>query len=74
MSRKVAAIFDCREVPSDRSDSVSLEATYDAEEWQEFTEATPWGHIEMGLSPDAPARDFFHRGATYRVTFEEVED
>lgn len=70
MTERVEAVFDCQS----NDGEVHLECTYDSEKWKAFTESTPYGEITMVLDEDAPARDFFEPGATYRVTFERVDE
>lgn len=74
MSRKVEARFQCQETVSEDSEDVKLTAVTDGEVWPTFTKYTPWGEITMGIESDAPASDFFEEGATYKVTFEKVEE
>ena len=51
---------------------VNLMAVADgSEESKRFFEATPWGHVKLGiLNPTAYGS--FREGATYLVTFEEA--
>lgn len=40
---------------------------------QDFTPYTPWGDIEIGITGDVPAADFFEEGELYYVEFVKVK-
>ena len=40
---------------------------------KDFTKATPNGQLEISISKDVPASDFFEPGNDYYLTFEKSE-
>lgn len=72
--RKLRAKFYCHSIISDGM--VKLSAVYgtdekDNEENNQFSEATPYGELEMMVS-NPSAKDFFEQGKTYYLDFTEV--
>lgn len=72
---KLRAKFYCQDIKEDGL--VKLSAVYgsddkDNEENNQFSEATPYGELEMQV--DNPnAQDFFEIGKEYYLDFEEVD-
>ncbi len=55
---------------------LKMECMYDPEvkaEDRSFMEATPWGHIEMGIDNPKALEEFTH-GGTFYVDFTKIED
>jgi hypothetical protein len=73
--RKLRAKFSCNAI---ENDMVKLSAVYgnddkDNEENNQFSEATPYGELEMMISnPDA--KDFFEVGKNYYLDFQEANN
>jgi hypothetical protein len=40
---------------------------------KDFTPYTPWGNLEMGITGDVPAAEFFEEGEIYYVEFVKVK-
>lgn len=78
MPQQVKAVFRCSTVKqADSSEElveVELYAEYSDPSWEQFTEATPWGHLQMHLTEKAVlARGgFFVPGGVYSLTFERA--
>lgn len=74
--KTVTAIMSCdaKEEIEDDGHEVRFSAYADAGgEYAEYFNATPYGDAKLGILNGAAA-EFFEKGATYRVTFEKVED
>lgn len=70
----VIAKFTCSSIISQGSNKVAhFYAVYGTEEEnKDFTKATPFGQISIGIAQDVPASDFFVQGKNYYLTFNEV--
>lgn len=77
MSKTLRAKFNCQVVESDEyQETVKLSAVYgsdekDNEENNQFSEATPWGDLQMGISNPA-AKGFFEEGKNYYMDFTQA--
>ncbi len=72
MKTKVRAVFEVtKNSPGD--DEVTFECVYDAPEWEEFFEATPWGEIYMSIS-DPETRALLEPGKKFYVDFHPVSE
>lgn len=80
MSRKIRAKFYCNSVENETgtSEMAKLSAVYgsteaDNEENNQFSEATPYGKMEMQIdNPDAMG--FFEEGKEYYLDFQEATE
>jgi hypothetical protein len=70
---KVRAQLMCEKVSTDRYGSavVTMAASYEEGANKDFTDYTPSASIEMMISKDAPAKEFFEPGKLYFVDFTE---
>lgn len=79
MSQKLRAKFNCQSVSKNgNTEEVHLSAVYgnddrDNEENNQFSEATPWGDLKMGVDNPA-AQGFFEEGKNYYLDFTPSED
>lgn len=73
--QKVRAKFQCNSVEEfSHGKRVKLSAVYGTEgENKDFTDATPSGTIEISISGDVPAADFFKPGEEVYVDFVKPE-
>lgn len=74
MIESVLAKFTCSSVISQGESKVAnLYAVYGTEEEnKDFTKATPFGQLSIGIAEDVPASEFFTQGKNYYLTFTEV--
>jgi len=70
----VVAKFSCSSVISQESNKVAhFYAVYGTEEEnKDFTKATPFGQVSIGIAEDVPASEFFEQGKSYYLTFSRV--
>lgn len=71
----VKAKFKCNSVENfEYGKRAKLSAVYGTEgENKDFTTATPSGQLEISISKDVPAAEFFEPGKDYYLTFEKAE-
>lgn len=75
--KKVRAKFIVDSIQTDGSGDKTLNmsaVTSEAGDGQDFTEYTPWGNLQIGISGDVPASDFFKEGGIYYMDFSKVEN
>jgi len=71
---QVKAKFSCNYITEfDGNKNVFLHAVYEGEENKEWATSTPGGNLQMTISTDAPASEFFEQGKDYYLTFEAAE-
>ena len=72
---KVLAKFQCSGIISQGSCKVAhFYAVYGTEEEnKDFTKATPFGNLSIGIQEDVPASSFFQQGKSYYLEFSEVK-
>jgi hypothetical protein len=73
---QVKAKFSCNSILNfQHGKTAKLNAIYGKEgENADFTKATPNGSIEISISEETPAVDYFQPGKNYYVYFEEVSE
>lgn len=76
--KTVRAKFTCNSVKDEGSEMVKLSAVYgnddkDNEENNQFSEATPYGELEMMVS-NPGAKGFFQEGKNYYLDFTEAPE
>lgn len=75
----VKAKFKCNCVSVDEQNEgnkfVTLDAVMDgSEENKSFAKYTPSGNVQINISRETPAYDFFEAGKEYYLTFEETTE
>lgn len=73
---KVKAKFKCASVTDfGTNKSVKMQAIYGKEgENADYSKATPYGNLEIGVDKDTPAADFFQPQKEYYLTFEKCDE
>ena len=77
MQETIRAKFQCHCVEhlAHEGRTAKFSAIYgDKGENKDFTEATPYGTIEIGISGDVVAKDFFEPGKEYYIDFTQAEE
>jgi len=73
---KVRAKFQVDSIDMDESGQnknlIMSACTTDEGDAIDFTPYTPWGEIEMGITGDVPAADFFKKGDIMYVEFIKI--
>jgi len=73
MSRKTRAVFKCKSIEKTEHNMLAkFETEYAGGKFKDFTEFTPWGSIEIGITLEAKAAETMKVGSFYYVDFSEV--
>ena len=71
------AKFLCHSVSDDGGENkqaMLMAVTTGSEENKSFSKYTPSGQLNISISKETPASDFFTEGKEYFLTFDEVEE
>lgn len=73
---KVRAKFWVDSIETDEYDNKVLKmsaVTSEEGDGKDFTPYTPWGNLEMGITGDVPAAEFFEEGKIYYMEFMKID-